>query len=171
MTAFVWRAMSAADLAAVSRIAAAVHPDFPEDDAVFAERRDLCPEGCHVLVRGEADLGGALAGYVLSHPWMSGSCPPLNVRLGALPDAPDTFYIHDLALLPVARGSGAAGAIIDHLRATARDTGFSRLGLVAVNNSTGFWRRQGFESVDGPELDAKLASYGAGSRYMTCALT
>ncbi len=165
MTSSAWRAMTAADLAAVSRIAAVVHPDFPEDDAVFAERRELCPNGCRVLVHGDD-----LAGYVVSHPWMAGCCPPLNALLGALPDTADTFYIHDLALLPVARGSGAASAIVDHLRATARDAGFHRLGLVAVNNSAGFWRRQGFESVDGPGLDAKLASYGAGARYMNCRL-
>ncbi|MDP3546126.1 MAG: GNAT family N-acetyltransferase [Phreatobacter sp.] len=171
MTAFAWRAMTAADLAAVSRIAAAVHPDFPEDDAVFAERRELCPNGCRVLVHGngghsDGDRGDGLAGYVLSHPWLSGSCPPLNAHLGALPVAADTFYIHDLALLPSARGSGAAGAIVDQLRATARDAGFAHLSLVAVNNSGGFWRRQGFEAVDGPGLAAKLLSYGEDARLM-----
>lgn len=165
MTAFAWRAMTARDLDDVSRIAAAVHPGFPEDDAVLDERRMLWPDGCRVLTRD-----GVAAGYVLSHPWVYPSCPPLNARLGALPDTADTFYIHDLALLPSARGSGAAGAIVDQLRTSAQDAGFSCLSLVAVNKSGGFWRRQGFEVVDAPGLAAKLSSYGADARLMAQSL-
>lgn len=161
VTTFAWRAMTVSDLYAVSRIAAAVHPGFPEDDAVLDERRLLWPDGCRLLTQD-----GVAAGYVLSHPWVYPSCPPLNARLGGLPDTADTFYIHDLALLPIARGSGAAGAVVDQLRASARDAGFPRLSLVAVNNSGGFWRRQGFEAVDAPGLAAKLSSYGEDARLM-----
>lgn len=165
MTAWSWRAMTTADLAAVSRIAAEVHPDFPEDDAVFAERLGLCPDGCLVLVRGDD-----LAGYVVSHPWVTGSCPPLNALLGSLPADTDSFYIHDLALLPVARGSGAAAIVVDALKELARAAALPLIGLVAVNNSSGFWCRQGFESADGSAMAAKLASYGDDARYMTCRL-
>ncbi len=165
MTSVSWRAMAAADLAAVSNIAAAVHPDFPEEDAVFAERLALCPDGCHVLVHE-----GDIAGYVISHPWTAGSCPPLNALLGSLPADADSFYIHDLALLPLARGSGAAVSIVDVLKDVARSAGYPRMCLVAVNNSAGFWRRQGFESADAAAMAAKLASYGADARYMTCSL-
>ena len=33
-----WRAMRAADLPAVEAVAEAIHLEFPEDEAVFAER-------------------------------------------------------------------------------------------------------------------------------------
>ena len=73
-----WRRMAPADLPAVMEIAAVVHPDYPEDEAVFAERLRLAPSGCHVL----ADLAGALLGYLVSHPWPAGAVAPAPDRVG-----------------------------------------------------------------------------------------
>ncbi|MFX9008082.1 hypothetical protein ABTN33_19340, partial [Acinetobacter baumannii] len=50
-----WRAMSIADLPLVNVLAARIHPDYPEDEVVFAERLRLYPEGCRVL-EGEQGL-------------------------------------------------------------------------------------------------------------------
>src|SRR3990170_3814523 len=94
-----WRPMSEADVAAVVSIAGRVHVDYPEDDAVFAERRRLYPDGC---------------------------------------------MIHDLALLPDARGVGAASSMVERLLAHACSAGFPNSSLVAVKESPGFWRRHGF---------------------------
>ncbi len=156
-----WRAMTPGDLPAVLAIADAVHPDFPEDPAIFAERLALHPEGCRVLDRGDAILA-----YVLSHPWAAESCPPLNRLLGALPAVAASYYIHDLALLPAARGSGAAPAIVAALAEHAARLGLPAMSLVAVNGSAGFWRRQGFAEARVPALADKLASYGADARFM-----
>lgn len=158
---FHWRPMRPGDIAAATAIAAEVHTAFHEDDAVYIERLALYPAGCRLLERE-----GAAVGYCLSHPWTAGSLPALNTLLGALPAAPSTYYIHDVALLPAARGSGAAGTVVAALTAHAADNGFSNLSLVAVNGSEGFWRRQGFHVVDAPELGAKLASYEAAARLM-----
>lgn len=163
MTFFAWRPMTAADLPAVAAIASEVHPDFPEDDAVFAERQRLFPAGCRVL----AGAGG-LAAYVVSHPWEAGSCPPLNTLLGALPQPASTWYIHDIALLPATRGTGAAGEIVDTLKVEALGAGLQELSLVAVNGSAGFWRRMGFVETGGAGVASKLASYGSGARYLIC---
>ncbi|WP_245431183.1 GNAT family N-acetyltransferase [Rhodoplanes roseus] len=152
--------MAEADLASVLAVAAEVHPDYPEDRAVFAERLRLVPAGCRVL-----DGAAGLAGYVVSHPW-SGGPPALDSLLGALPDTPETWYLHDLALLSGARGSGAGAAIVAHLAAQARAAGFTTMSLVAVGGSTGFWGRQGFSVVADPALAEKLASYGATARFM-----
>jgi GNAT superfamily N-acetyltransferase len=146
--------MQSADLPAVGALAERIHPAYPEDAAVFAERLRLYPDGCHVLARN-----GALAAYVVSHPWRGGP-PALNSLLGELPPSPSTFYIHDLALAPKARGHGAASAIVTRLAAQARSAGLARMSLVAVNGSTDFWRRQGFEARHDPALAGKLASYG-----------
>jgi hypothetical protein len=43
-----WRAMAAADLPAVNALAERIHPSFPEDAAIFAERLRLYPDGCRV---------------------------------------------------------------------------------------------------------------------------
>ena len=156
-----WRAMTPMDLPAVLAIADAVHPDFPEDAAIFAERLALHPAGCRVL-----DRDGAILAYVLSHPWAAESCPPLNRLLGALPDPAGSYYIHDLALLPAARGSGAAPAIVAALAEHAAGLGLASMGLVAVNGSASFWRRQGFAEAEVPALSSKLASYGPDARFM-----
>ena len=149
-----WRPMRPVDLPAAERIAAVVHPDFPEDETVFAERLALYPEGCRLLV-GE----GEALGYAITHPWRRGEPPALNSLLGALPARPDTYYIHDLALLPGARGGGAAGRLVTLLAEQAR--GLPGMSLVAVNGSVPFWRRQGFSVVREPRLAAKLRSYDA----------
>lgn len=156
-----WRAVGGDDLAAVIAIAAAVHRDYPEDDAVFAERLRLYPAGFRLLTRD-----GVAAGYVISHPWLAGAVPALNSLLGRLPDMPSTYYLHDLALLPAARGGGAAGRGVADLVRQAGESGFGRMSLVAVGGSAAFWRRQGFAPVDVPALREKLASYDADACYM-----
>jgi GNAT superfamily N-acetyltransferase len=159
-----WRPMREGDLAAVPAVAAVVHPDFPEDVSVFAERLRLSPDGCFALEAATA--AGGLAGYMVSHPWHAGSPPALDTLLVALPEPPGTWYLHDLALLPAARGSGAGAAIVAALADQARRQGFSTLSLVAVGGSSGFWQRQGFSAADDPALSQKLASYGATARFM-----
>ena len=157
----IWRAMTPADLAGVCGIAAEVHPQLPEDDSIFAERQRLYPAGCLVL----GDEQG-LEGYVISHPWRYGQPPKLNSRLGQLPAAPDTYYLHDIALRPAARGQGAAVTALFLLRKRARAEGIGNISLVAVNNSAPYWFERGFQPVNDPALAAQLASYEADAAYM-----
>lgn len=153
--------MTVSDLPRVLDIAAAVHPAFPEDEAVFAERLRLYPQGCRVFERA-----GVITGYVVSHPWTDGTPPALNSLLEAMPAAPSTYYIHDLALMPATRGSGAAQVIVAALFDHARRSGFATVSLVAVNNSTGFWRKHGFAVVREPANPGKIESYGSDARLM-----
>ncbi|WP_245434139.1 GNAT family N-acetyltransferase [Pseudolabrys taiwanensis] len=157
--------MTDADLPRVLHIAAAVHPSLPEDAAVFAERLALYPTGCLVH-----EHGGAVDSYVISHPWQDAAPPALNTLLGKLPATPSTYYIHDIALMPDARGSGVANTIVKTLMAHARQNHFATITLVAVNNSARFWRKHGFEAVNDRSLAAKIASYGADARLMRATL-
>ena len=59
-----------------------------------------------------ADRQGLLHGYLVSHPWPAGAVPALNSLLGEIPPGTANWYIHDLALLPAGRGTGAAGRIV-----------------------------------------------------------
>ena len=147
--------MAADDLSAVGELAARIHPSFPEDAEVFAERLRLYPEGCHVYADGKFPTA-----YVLSHPWLAFDAPPLNSLLGELPAGPATYYIHDLAVAAEARGTGAAAVIVDALTEHASETGYRTMSLVAVNGSAGFWRRRGFAQLDIAALADKLRSYG-----------
>jgi ribosomal protein S18 acetylase RimI-like enzyme len=157
----IWRAMTGYDLEDVQKIADTVHPDFYEAPEVLAERQQLYRNGCYLL-----ELGDKPAGYVLSHPWRHGSLPALNAPLGQLPTDADTYYIHDLALLPVTRRVGAASTIVAALAKHAEAEGYPTMTLVAVNGSVPFWERHGFAVADIPELYGKLLTYDAAARYM-----
>lgn len=157
--------MTDTDLPRVMDIANAVHPSFPEDAAVFAERLRLYPHGCQVLTQD-----GAIMGYVVSHPW-AGAPPALDTLLGKLPDTPSTYYIHDLALMPGSRGNGVADTLVAALIAHARQNKFATITLVAVNNSQRFWRKHGFGVVNDDAMTAKIKSYGADARIMRVAVS
>ncbi|GHA21079.1 N-acetyltransferase [Devosia pacifica] len=156
-----WRALTMLDMPALADIAAQVHPDYFEDLAVLAEKLTLYPDGARLL-----EIAGEPAGYLLSHPYPYLSVPPLNRLIGKIPAPADCLYLHDLALLPKARGRGAAGWAVEDLARHAQRQGFSAMALVSVGNSAAFWGRFGFSPVDRPELAAKLASYSETARYM-----
>lgn len=158
MAAPTWRPMLDGDLPDVERISAIVHPGYPEREAVPAERLRLFPAGCLIAPRG-----GMAIGYAIAHPGMIGRPPPLDTLLSALPDGADCLYIHDVALLPDARGLGLGAAVTGTLATVAREHGFAWLALTAVNKSTGFWSRQGFCAAP---CGSKLASYGGDAIYM-----
>ena len=155
----VWRTMQEADLRGVMVLAERVHPDLPEDEAVFAERIALYPAGCLVL-----SDGNAIEGYALAHPIRRFEPPPLNTLIGELPAETDEFYIHDFVLAPERRGEGHARAGIARLLSLAQP--FATSALISVYGTTVFWSRFGFAATAGPEIDRKLAPYGPGAVYM-----
>lgn len=157
-----WRPMTQADIPAVDAIAAEIHAALPEHAFVFAERQRLHPDGCFML-----EVDGVPAGYVISHPWRYLSPPALNTLLERIPADASTYYIHDLALLPRARRTGAGSAIAARLIAHAAGTGLPNASLIAVYDAAPFWRRHGFRVVDDPALAEKLAGYGPEARMMT----
>lgn len=154
--------MSVEDLDAVLRVAEVVHPNYPEDRAVFAERLRLYPAGSRVLTEAENILG-----YVVSHPWTYGAPPMLDSGLGAIPPAADSYYIHDIALLPAARGRGAALDVIAALLGHAAEARFATATLVAIAGTRPFWEARGFRAVAVPQLAEKLASYDPSACYMS----
>ena len=151
-----WRPMGQEDVDAAAAISDRVHGAYTEEPAIYAERLRLYPAGCFLLERD-----GEVLGYLVTHPWAGDRPPALDQLMGRLPDAADRYYLHDLALLPEARGTGAAAAAVDLTIAQARAAGFDRITLTAVNGADAFWRRQGF-------VDAPVApdSYGAESVSM-----
>ena len=156
-----WRQMQPADLPAVHALQALIHPAYPEDAAVFAERLRLYPPGCRVL-----ECNGRLAAYAISHPWLDRAPPQLNTLLGELPPQPSTYYLHDIALLPEMRGTGAAAEVVTSLAEQVRAERLPSLSLIAVNGSEGFWQRQGFVAVVDDALAEKLRSYGEDAQFM-----
>jgi hypothetical protein len=157
--------MHAADLTGVFDVSRLIHVHYPEDAEVLEERFRLYPGGCYSL-----EQAGELAGYAISHPWLTDTMPSLNTMLGAIPPVADTYYLHDIALMPSTRLFGFGRQVVGLIKAQAAGLGFKTLSLVAVNRSGGFWQREGFHAKDLPELKEKLASYDARAAYMQCDL-
>lgn len=156
-----WRPMADGDIAAVARIAAEVHRDLPESDAVFRERLRLYPAGCLVLADGDQ-----VCGYVVSHPIRHGRPPALDSLLGEIAPDADQYYIHDLAILPGFRRRGLAAPCIRQLLRLAASR-YRTTCLVSVYGTAPFWARYGFApaSVDAP-LEEKLRGYGGDAVYL-----
>lgn len=161
MNQFVWRKMRADDVPAVTETGNSVHPDFPEDQSVFQDRFDLYPAGCFVL-----EHENKIVGYGISHPWTLDEAPALNSLLQVLPDNATSYYVHDVALTEVARSGGNAAKLVALMVQQAKDDGFDRMALVAVNGSRPFWERQEFGLREVATLDDKLKSYSDDACYM-----
>lgn len=159
----IWRSMRPDDLTATIALAARIHPDYPEDDAVFKERLALAPEGCFVL----ANHGGVF-GYLISHPWAGKLSPRLNSLLGCLPARPDSWYVHDLALDDAVRGQGRAKEAITLAENAARMANLPTLSLTATGPAGLFWLRQGFTPEEISEAEkAVLASYDPEASFLS----
>jgi len=147
--------MAIADMGDVQAISDLVHGAYSETPEVYGERRALYPGGCFVLVQDRRTVG-----YLITHPWLTGSPPALNALLGSLPGNADTYYLHDIALLPASRGTGAGASAVKLVVAMARALGFESISLVAINGADRFWASQGFDHLP---ADAGIGSYGPGA--------
>jgi ribosomal protein S18 acetylase RimI-like enzyme len=156
-----WRPAAVADLAAIQKIADAIHADLPERPEIYAEKLELFPEGCFVLAQNES-----VVGYCLSHPWLLSNIPALDQFLTTLPSLPNCLLIHDVAVLQQARGHGAVNALIELILKLARKRGFQSLALISVYDTYPFWARFGFEVITDFALSDKLKPYGESARYM-----
>jgi GNAT superfamily N-acetyltransferase len=138
--------------------------DIPESRASLYAKLAASPASCFVAVKGEE-----VVAYLIALPWLSQAPPSLNAPDCELPFDPDCVYLHDLSVHPVARGSGIAGLLIAHFFSYCRQSALTKATLVAVQNSTNFWRGFGFHSV---ELDValaqKLATYGQDAEFLMC---
>lgn len=157
--------MAVDDLDGVVAIEAIAFPDHFEDRSCFANRLALWPQGCLIL----ADDTG-VAGYLFTYPWTKDGAPALNTVIPDIPSDAAVLYLHDLALHPRARGTGASRTAMARVLDLASTGGRTILALIAVHDASGFWRGHGFEVRDTPDMTAKLAGYGPDARYMTRAV-
>ncbi|VVE89916.1 GNAT family N-acetyltransferase [Pandoraea bronchicola] len=161
--------MRPGDISQVLTVQAQAYRDLMhESEATLASRLTLSPSTCWVAVdAGSADA--PVAGYLFTHPWHITAPPPLDTVLDALPDAPDCWYVHDMALAPRTRGAGVASQLYAVALASAQSLGLRASALVAVQQSQGFWARFGYAVATdvSPVIAAKLAGYGDGAAFMT----
>jgi GNAT superfamily N-acetyltransferase len=156
-----WLPLSPSDFDAVDRIAQAIHVDIYERTEVLFDKASFFPQGCRKLVRD-----GAILGYAIAHPWFINEIPEIDQFLPKRDEAPDCLFLHDVAVLPAARGSNAAAALLALLRPLARARNLRFLACVSVYGTDRLWSRFGFTAISRAGIDAKLASYGPTAKYM-----
>ncbi|EUC36352.1 hypothetical protein COCCADRAFT_34201 [Bipolaris zeicola 26-R-13] len=159
-----WRTLTPALLPHLSHIAATIHPGLAERDAVFLERITLFPTGCLGLFDEESNT---LYGYLISHPIRHQEPPELDSLLGEIAEDADQYYIHDLAILAEARGSGLAQRGVEKVLGTAAQA-YKTSCLASVYGTTAFWGKFGFEKpeVVSARLGEKLLGYGDEAVYL-----
>jgi len=117
-------------------------PSLHESDAAFRRLIELFPEGAVGCFDDEG-----MCGYALGVPLTAGSTLPLRSPLDRIPDAADTFYIHDVAVAARCRGRGIGRLLATRLLDVAAARGLTRSELVSVQGSAPFWERFGFRRV------------------------
>ena len=157
--------MSAADIPEAVRVQAKAFPeDLRETPEVFANR--FARYGGYFRM---AVQNGQMVGYMICFPWKLGDSPVNNETFPEDLPEPDCFYIHDIALLPEARGAGISRAMLEDAYQTAHTLGFDAVSLVAVGQSGSYWDRNGFMpyTLVGPRKLARIQDiYGPGARLM-----
>ncbi|WP_367066760.1 GNAT family N-acetyltransferase [Oryzisolibacter sp. LB2S] len=159
------RPLLAADLPGLLAVQRACYGDGLIESAEVYARRLASPANCSLVLVED----GRVLAYLAAYHSVLGKVTPLHGDFEATP-APDTLYLHDMAVHPAHAGRGLARALLAALRADA--TGLRHQALVSVQDSQAYWQRQGYAVHplhDGAQR-ARLASYGAQAVYMSCAL-
>jgi GNAT superfamily N-acetyltransferase len=162
-----WRQMEARDVAGVAALANKIHKAHPEDPAVYLDRLTLFPEGCRLL-EDEAGPDPDPKACLISHPWLRRTPPALNSTLGGLPENPDCYYLHDLAVDESVRGRGYALSAVKIVLGQARLCGLADILLIAIGDAHPFWEHVGFRRYEGY---GNLAAKGYGPEAAGYCLT
>jgi ribosomal protein S18 acetylase RimI-like enzyme len=156
------RRMREEDLDAVLAVQAAAYPPAMQEAAALLRAR-LRSAPSTALV---ACLDGAVCAYVFAYPSSLGKVTPLDAPFAPAP-APDTLYLHDLAVAPHALGRGLARRMVARLLARAAADGLRHTALVSVQDSRAFWESLGYREDEKRLRCAALASYPGTAIYMT----
>jgi len=140
----IFRLLTRDDIPGLHRLEAESYlPTLHESDEAFIRLMELFPEGAIGCFDDEG-----LCGYAFGVPLKAGWTLELRTPLERIPDEPDTFYIHDVAIAERLRGRGVGRALALRLLDLARERGLTRCELVSVQGSAPFWERFGFRRVE-----------------------
>ncbi|OGA84730.1 MAG: hypothetical protein A2711_03140 [Burkholderiales bacterium RIFCSPHIGHO2_01_FULL_63_240] len=106
--------------------------------------------------------------YLVTLPVDEAHFPALHADNWHPPTQAKWLYLHDLAVDPDHRGSGAGQRLVEQAFTHARLLGLEGLALVAVQGSQPYWARQGFQARDVAHagLREKLRSFGDEACFM-----
>ena len=110
-----------------------------EPVALFESILNLSPATCFT-----ASYDEDLAGYLLTYPVPAGY-QDFGKKLPVVTGGETTLYIHDLCVGPEQRGKGIARLLFDGMIESLGPLKIKKIVAVAVQDSTGFWQKCGFE--------------------------
>ncbi len=157
------RSMRSEDLPAVMEIEACCYTEIaPESKeclgAKFASSPSTCFVGCQ---------GSEVIAFLIAFPINFESPPQLHASSCVVPNSADTLYLHDLAVISSQRRCGVGRLLINAFLANMKALKYSRASLIAVQNSTDYWKRHGFQPANLTQsLKDTLASYGESACYL-----
>ncbi len=126
-------------------------------------------EETHWVIRHDSEI----VAYLVALPIKYNNPPLLNQTDYPLTNNPDTIYIHDLSVAPEKRGMQLGSMLVEQVLKAAKAKKFMYVSLIAVQDSTDFWCKFGFNLCNAlpQELASKVKSYGPDARYMDINLT
>ncbi|UXH76381.1 GNAT family N-acetyltransferase [Roseateles amylovorans] len=161
------KVIDTADVPAVMALQAECYgPEFLESAEAF-EAKLRATRGLHCSYL--AVEGDRMLGYVVSLPVGAEGLPALDAPHIERARTPDSLYLHDLAVSPAGRAQRLGHKLVQQVVQRAQDMGLRQVSLVAVQGSSDYWRRLGFQDADAPlsaAIAQKLASFGPDARLM-----
>lgn len=138
-------------------------PALNESEAVIRQRLASAPDTCWI-----AESDSMPIGYLFSYGSTVGRVTPLGGSF-TVAASPDCLYLHDIAIIPAVRGSGAATALLEAARSWAAARRIADVALVSVGDTRTYWSRRGFVAASAvtPAQSRALSSYGVDACYMT----
>ncbi|MEG0920492.1 MAG: GNAT family N-acetyltransferase [Comamonas sp.] len=157
------RPLQLADLQGLMQVQEACYgSEYMEAVEVYADRMASGAQCSWVAVQGDQVLA-----YLAAYRSRLGCVTPLH---GAFVNyvAPDTLYLHDMAVHPDCTGQGLANALLAALWRGAAVWSPAYSALVSVQGSQAYWQRKGYApySALAPADAAALRSYGDDAVYM-----
>ena len=151
------RPMNNGDLDAVMKIQSMAYvPEYCESREVYEDKFAKFPDGCWI-----AEMEGHVVGYVISHPYLLSNPPKLDKVMDDIPQNPDCYFMHDVAINPAYKGKGIGSALCEKAKSLAREHGLLNMALISVQDSHPFWEKMGFRRVRelSTAMAEKLESY------------
>ncbi len=155
--------MTQADIPAVLYVQRECYESVTQEDEVTIRARlRVSPDSAWVA----EDERGVCA-YLVAYRSAVGKVTPLG-GLFAVHAAPDSLYLHDLAIAARCKGSGIGSALVRFAGEKALAEGLAFSSLVSVHGSLTFWQKLGYVHWDNldPSQRANLQSYAGEAWYM-----
>ena len=157
------RPLRLADLDGLMQVQEACYGAQYMESAEVYRARIACAAQCSLV----AVQAGSVLAYLAAYRSSLGSITPLHGEFDGA-DAPDTLYLHDMAVNPACAGQGLASALLQALWRNAQAWAPRYSALVSVQGSQDYWQRKGYalHAALSPENAAALRGYGDDAVYM-----